>query len=43
MKYLMKDSNFDGLCILVSINSIRNCLAESSDLILKNIKWTFQS
>jgi len=42
MKSLMKDSKLGGLCIRVSINSIRNCLAESSALILKNIKLTFQ-
>jgi len=42
MKSLMKDSNYEGLCILVSINSTRNCLVESSAFILKNIKLTFQ-
>jgi hypothetical protein len=42
MKSLMKDCNYDGLRVLVSINSISNCLAESSALILKNIKLNFQ-
>jgi hypothetical protein len=42
MKSLMKDCNFDGLRILVSINSVRNCLEESSARILRNIKLTFQ-
>jgi hypothetical protein len=42
MKSLMKDCNFDGPRILVSINSTNNCLAESSALILKNIKLTLQ-
>ena len=42
MKSLIKDGNFDGLCILASINSTSNCLAESSALIFKDIKLTFQ-
>jgi len=42
MKSLTKDSNFDGLRTLASINSIRNCLVEFSAFILKNTELTFQ-